>query len=124
MQPRGPLMVEHRLIERMIAVIRRTLAASEKTHSIDPYFVDTAVDFVRTYADRTHYGKEEEIMFRDCATKDMSADDTRVMQELVDEHAFGRQTTAALVAANERYRQGETAALGEIVASLHTLIVF
>ncbi len=37
-----------------------SLERIEKTQSIDPYFVDTAVDFIRVYADRTHHGKEED----------------------------------------------------------------
>ncbi len=53
MQARGPLMIEHRLIERMIAIIQDTLAQVKKTKKIDPFFVDKAVDFIRIYADRT-----------------------------------------------------------------------
>ena len=124
MQARGPLMVEHRLIERMIAIIQRELTASQQRGAIDPHFVDAAVDFIRTYADRTHHGKEEDILFRECARKELSADDQRVMQELLDEHVTGRQTTAALVAANERYRHGETAALADIVTQLSVLASF
>ena len=87
MQARGPLMIEHRLIEKMIGVIRARLAQAETEGSIDPYFIDAAVDFIRMYADRTHHGKEEDIMFRDLARKRMSPEDARVMQELVDEHS-------------------------------------
>ena len=64
MQARGPLMIEHRLIERMLTLIRRTLGETEKTGAIDPFFVDTSVDFIRIYADRTHHGKEEDILFQ------------------------------------------------------------
>ena len=53
MQARGPLMVEHRLIERMIAVIKGALAEIESKRETDPVFVDAAVDFIRLYADRT-----------------------------------------------------------------------
>ena len=65
MQARGPLMIEHRLIERMISIIKDALIQIESTQEVDPVFVDTAVDFIRTYADRTHHGKEEDILFRD-----------------------------------------------------------
>ncbi|RPJ15806.1 MAG: cation-binding protein, partial [Deltaproteobacteria bacterium] len=65
MQARGPLMVEHRLIERMLSVIKDALVQIESSQRVDPVFVDTAVDFIRIYADRTHHGKEEEILFRD-----------------------------------------------------------
>ena len=61
MQARGPLMIEHRLIERMLTIIQDTLSLSEKTKIIDPLFVDKAVDFILTYADYTHHGKEENI---------------------------------------------------------------
>lgn len=65
MQARGALMVEHRVIERMIALIEKALAQIESAGVIDALFVDAVVDFVRTYADRTHHGKEEDILFRD-----------------------------------------------------------
>ncbi|MDH4231057.1 MAG: hemerythrin domain-containing protein [Nitrospirota bacterium] len=116
--------MEHRLIERMITVIRRVLEQAVQTGSIDPYFVDTAVDFIRVYADLTHHGKEEDILFRDLAGKDLSDKDLRVMNELIEEHAFGRETAKSLVAANSRYRNGDTAALAEVTALLRTLAEF
>src|SRR5512136_1247970 len=100
MQARGPLMIEHRLIEGMIAVIQRKLERAAQTQSIDPYFVDAAVDFIRFYADRTHHGKEEDILFRDLRKRSLSSDHQRIMDELVQEHVFGRETTKALVEAN------------------------
>ena len=75
MQARGPLMIEHRLIERMISIIKDALIQIESTQEVDPVFVDTAVDFIRTYADRTHHGKEEDILFRDLVKRDLSAED-------------------------------------------------
>ncbi len=124
MQARGPLMIEHRLIERMIALIETTLEQVEETREIDPHFIDVAVDFIRMYADRTHHGKEEDILFRELGERQLSAEDGRVMRELVDEHVFGRRTTKALVEANERYRSGDDAALPDIVSHLRTLVEF
>ncbi|MHB8989585.1 MAG: hemerythrin domain-containing protein [Desulfobulbia bacterium] len=124
MQARGPLMIEHRLIERMLAIIQDALAEARKTKKIDPVFVDTAVDFVQTYADRTHHGKEEDILFLALKTKGLSEPDQRVMDELIAEHVFGRITTKALVEANARYRNGDSSALEEIVRCLHTLVDF
>jgi len=124
MQARGPLMIEHRLIERMISIIKAALIQIESTQEVDPVLVDAAVDFIRTYADRTHHGKEEDILFRDLSKRDLSADDQRVMQELIDEHAFGRQTTQALVEANTRYRNGDKTALADITSKLRTITEF
>jgi hemerythrin-like domain-containing protein len=124
MQARAPLMIEHRLIERMISVIKHSLTQIESTQEVDPVFVDTAVDFIRIYADRTHHGKEEDILFRDLGKRDLSAQDQRVMQELIDEHVFGRRTTQALVDANARYRNGDETALADIISRLRTITEF
>jgi len=124
MQARGPLMIEHRLIERMLAYIQQALAQTEKTGQIDPLFVDKAVDFVRTYADRTHHGKEEDILFRKLNDRNLSEADRRIMNELIEEHVFGRTTTKALVAANTRYRNGDSSALSDIANCLRTLVDF
>lgn len=124
MQARGPLMIEHRLIERMIDLIEKASAQIEKTGEIDPLFIDTAVDFIRTYADRTHHGKEEDIMFRDLDRKDLAAEDRDVMNELIEEHVFGRRVTKALVEANSHYRLGEDQALADIRKNLKTLVDF
>jgi len=124
MQARGLLMIEHRLIERMISLIKDAKVQIESTHKVDPVFVDTAVDFIRMYADRTHHGKEEDILFRDLSKRPLSVEDQRVMKELVEEHIFGRQTTKALIEANTRYRNGDKSALADIVSKLRTLVEF
>jgi hemerythrin-like domain-containing protein len=124
MQARGLLMIEHRLIERMLSVINDVLAKIESRHKVDPVFVDVAVDFIRVYADRTHHGKEEDILFRELNNKPLKAEDRQIMNELMEEHVFGRQTTKALVDANTRYRNGDDTALSEIAANLQTLTEF
>jgi hemerythrin-like domain-containing protein len=124
MQARGPLMIEHRLIERMIVQIRNALKEIDVGDTVDPLFIDTAVDFIRVYADRTHHGKEEDILFRDLQEKDLSDEDRRIMEELVEEHVFGRQATQKLVEANNRYRKGDQSALKVIADQLHTLSDF
>ena len=124
MQARAPLMIEHRLIERMLTVIKDVLSKIESTHEVDPVFVDMAVDFIRVYADRTHHGKEENILFRELKKKPMSDEDRRVMNELIEDHVFGRQTTKALVEHSTRYRHGDKTALTGIVEKLQTLIEF
>jgi hemerythrin-like domain-containing protein len=90
----------------------------------DPLFVDMAVDFIGMYADRTHHGKEEDILFRDLEKKNLSEVDRRVMNELIQEHVFGRRTTKELVEANTLYRQGDHSALGQIMNKLNILIDF
>ena len=121
MQARGPLMIEHRLIEKMLKLVNKVLTKIEKQETVDPVFIDTVVDFIRTYADRTHHGKEEEILFRELEKKDMSNDNRLLMNELIEEHIFGRKITRELIEANARYRKGENSALSIITVKLSTL---
>lgn len=124
MQARGLLMIEHRLIERMIARIGKTLTEVEQTGKIDPLFVDQAVDFIRIYADLTHHGKEEDILFRDLKAKELSDADRQVMNELIEEHVHGRKITRALKEANDHYRRGNPGSLEAITGALRTLVDF
>ena len=69
MKPIGPLMWEHRIIEKMIDVLRNEIKTITEKSDVNAVLIDQAVDFFRTYADRTHHGKEEDILFRDLAKK-------------------------------------------------------
>jgi hemerythrin-like domain-containing protein len=124
MKPRGPLMIEHRLIEKMLVVIKDQMSVMRKQNRIDSVFIDAAVDFIRTYADKTHHGKEEDILFRDLATKNISAEDKKAMQELVEEHKFARKKVAELVQAKEDYLAGRKEALKTVLDTLTTLVEF
>jgi len=124
MQPRGPLMVEHRLIERMIGLIDKEVKKIEKNNVINHSFIDAAVDFIQTYADRTHHGKEEEILFRDLAKKGLSEIDNKIMNELIQEHIVGRNAVAELVKASIAYQKGEKSAFSSIIQSLKKFVDF
>jgi len=47
-----------------------------------------------------------------------------VLDELIEEHVFGRKITGELVEANNRYRNGEEDALQVIASRLQTLVTF
>ena len=122
--PAGPLMAEHRVIERMLAILEVQLVAMAETRTVDPALIDTVVDFIRTYADRCHHGKEEDILFRRLADKPLDDELAEVMAGLVADHVRGRSMTQSLVQANTRYRSGDVMALSEIEACVRALVEF
>ncbi len=131
MLPIGPLMIEHRLIERLIHLMQRELTRMKENITVDrefafvdPVFIDIAVDFIRTYADRCHHGKEEDILFKALAAKDLSPEHRRTMDELVQEHAWARETTANLVKAKEGYLLEKPGALDDLMEHLERLVDF
>jgi hemerythrin-like domain-containing protein len=124
MMPIGPLMIEHRLIERMIHSMREEVARMKVERKADPLFIETAVDFIKTYADQCHHGKEEDILFRELQKREISEDLKRTMDELVEEHRLGRKTTKDLVDAKKKYQQGDRGALPTIIACMEYLVEF
>ncbi|MBN2151961.1 MAG: hemerythrin domain-containing protein [Candidatus Lokiarchaeota archaeon] len=124
MLPVAPLMIEHRLIERMIAVLRVEVDRVKKTSTPDAVAIDRIVDFIRTYADQTHHGKEEDILFRELQKKEQSDEDRRMMEDLIADHVKSRETTKALVAAKECYLKGDDGAVAEIASRMEFLAGF
>jgi len=121
MLPIGLLMREHRRIERMVEGLRGE-RESVRRGVVDPVFIDNAVDFFRTYADRTHHGKEEDILFRELAKKALSDEYKRVMDELVEEHVTARRTVRSLLEAKNRLVKGHIGSLKDIEQLLGQLI--
>ena len=124
MLPIAPLMIEHRLIEKMLTVIQKEIDRSEQQNKINPEFIDLAVDFIRMYADRCHHGKEEDILFRDLDKKPLSDEHSRIVDELVEEHRQGRKTVAGLVEAKGRYLKGDPEALTLMLNLMRFLVDF
>ncbi len=124
MKPRGPMMIEHRLIEKMLKITGKEVDNIKKTKKVDSIFIDTIVDFIRTYADRTHHGKEEDILFRELEKKKMNSADTRLMRELIDEHIKARKIVGELVKANSDYIAGNSGSIEIIIDRLDFLINF
>lgn len=124
MKPIGPLMREHRLIERLIVLLSREIEQINTSGKVNTGFLMAAVDFIRTYADRTHHGKEEDILFRELAKKNLDAEHKRIMNELIQEHIAAREMVARLVKAREAYIAGDSKSSGEIVDCLRELTGF
>ena len=125
MQPIGPLMREHRLIERLLHLLENEVVRLEAGKIPDTPFIDQAVDFFRTYADRCHHGKEEDILFRELAKKPLLPEERKVLAELIEEHVQGRALVRAISEANMAAARCERpASAGDLIPLLRRLIGF
>jgi hemerythrin-like domain-containing protein/rubredoxin len=114
------LMIEHRLIDRMPKLLARE-AERVRSGSVDPERIDAMVDFMRTYADRCHHGKEEDILFLELSRKPMPEDLRSTMEDLVRDHGASRANVRALASANQSYRAGDASARHGMAAALDAL---
>lgn len=118
------LMKEHRLIERFINLLKKETDRMVQTEQVNSDLIIAAVDFLRTYADRCHHGKEEGILFKALAEKRLSVADRRVMRELIAEHVYARKKVNNLEKAKESYVKSEAGSLKDIVQLVIDLIEF
>lgn len=113
--PIGPLMIEHRLIERAIKQMKIELERATIENMIDVRFIDSWVDFIRVYADQTHHGKEEQILFRDLGSKPLSPDLLRTMEGLIADHMQARRMVGELASARNKYVDGDASAFDQLM---------
>ena len=122
MKPISPLMREHRLIERMVKILEKEIIKITETDKVDTNIVLSGVDFFRTYADRTHHGKEEDILFRELTKKELTKEHKNIMNKLVEDHVFARKTVGALNEANNSVIKGNKGSIKEIMSNLEKLV--
>lgn len=122
MLPVGLLMIEHRLIERLINLMDSQAGRIEKENKIDPDFLAFAIDFLRTYADKCHHGKEEDILFKTLEQKSLSAEHREMIKDLLRDHIRSRKMVAALSESKDKCLQGEKLALKDITGLVRGLV--
>jgi len=124
MLPVGPLMIEHRLIERVIRIIRDLIETIQAEKKEDPAQVEKIIHFIRAYADRCHHGKEEGILFRELGRKPVSPEHKLMIEELIKDHDVARKITLALREYHAAYQGGQASALSDVAVCLRMLIDF
>jgi hemerythrin-like domain-containing protein len=124
MKPIGPLMTEHRLIERAIKLLKSELDHFQSEKEFNATILIKIVDFMRTYSDRTHHGKEEDILFRYLALKKLKPAHRDIMEELIAEHKHARKMLTEMEAARIKYAGGNSSAAHDIATALEKLVKF
>jgi len=110
--PTEVLKEEHRVIERMLRILDVACEKLEKGEEVSPGIFRRAIDFIRTFADRCHHGKEEETLFPLVEQRGIPFGPTAVMRM---EHEQGRGFVKALAEALGRYEQGNKNAKAAIM---------
>jgi len=121
MKPIAPMMIEHRLIDRVLPVVKAVKTDMERTGKADTEAVAAIVDFFRFYGDEVHHGKEEKIYFRELGKKKLSPRHRALMEELIGEHETARKIVGSLAAALDRYKKGDASAFKDMEEALGKL---
>lgn len=105
---------EHKVIERVIAALESAVQKLQAGQDVPPTFFLETAQFVRGFADGCHHKKEEDVLFPAMVAHGMAVEGGPIGVMLA-EHEQGRRAIRAMVAAAERWAEGDPAARAEVV---------
>ncbi len=118
-KPIGVLMIEHRLIERALAALKSKISPAGGP---DVLSLAELIDFFGTYADATHHGKEEDILFVAADQMSLSDELEKILAELREDHVKFRGFRRAMAEANRRIADGDAGAFQDIILTAREFI--
>ena len=94
--PMQRLVDEHVLIKRWIALIPRVVDNLDVESDAGRQLILDGIDLIRSYADRYHHAKEEDILF------EYFDQDSEILQVMYEDHTTGRGHVKAMLEALDR----------------------
>jgi len=86
---------EHRAIEKVLNALDDFALKLEKGEKVNAEVLEKSVDFIRTFADRCHHGKEEDRLFQLMARRGFSKNSGPIAV-MLQEHELGRSFVKAM----------------------------
>ena len=97
---------EHENILRGLEVLEACASKFEHGQSVPPATLEGLIEFFRLYADRTHHGKEEDLLFPAMIANGFAREVGPVHCMLTD-HERNRALTREMIDAAAKYRAGD-----------------
>lgn len=111
------MMEEHKNILRMLEVVRKACYGILQGKDIDYEDFNQMVDFIRSYADAHHHGKEEKFLFNEMVTHLGPLGNKLITHGMLIEHDYGRLYIRELVEALERVKAGDEMSKLDVIAN-------
>lgn len=108
-KPSAVLKEEHRLIERVLAVLERLVLRMERGDGPDTEALGRCVEFFRLFADACHHAKEEDLLFPVLESRGIPREGGPIGVMLY-EHSQARSLTRLMDKALEAIKEGDASA--------------
>jgi hemerythrin-like domain-containing protein len=119
-RPTDMLEEEHRFIQKVVGVMAVLVEALETGKDVERATLQDIVEFMRTFGDKCHHGKEETHLFPLLERKGVPVRGCP-LGVLIQEHQKGRELVQELAAATAAYTPGNPAAKVSLAKSLRGL---
>lgn len=108
---------EHVYIVRMLKVVRAACYGVLKGKDINYDDFNEMIDFIRTYADAHHHGKEEKFLFKEMQQNLGKLGETLITHGMMVEHDYGRMYISDLSDALRKVKDGDEEKKLDVIAS-------
>jgi hemerythrin-like domain-containing protein len=116
MNPTEILSSEHRIIEVVLSVLERMSEKALHDKKLDKESAEMAIDFIRSFADGCHHGKEEGSLFPALVDKGMPREGGPVGQ-MLNEHELGRAYVRQMLENLDAASEGDSDSLQKFAES-------
>jgi len=112
---------EHRIIERVLAVLEQLVARAEDGQGFELAALQRCVEFFRLFADACHHAKEEDLLFPALEAQGVPRDGGPIGVMLY-EHTIARQLTREMHEALAAHEQGQPDAAAHFCKAAHAYL--
>lgn len=120
--PINILIEEHKLITRFLSILELKVKKMEQENQLDEQFINIITDFLGSFVDRSHHGKEEDIFFKELKQKELAGEMKEMMIKLENEHEMVRKFIAQIIESKSNYLSGDLKALKSIILDLNAFL--
>lgn len=121
MLPTEDLIREHNAIKIMLSIMSKIAENIKNDKGVDTYDIEKIVDFLKTFADKCHHGKEENALFPALVEAGIQKEGGPV-GVMLHEHVVGREYIKDISSSNEKYIIGSSESIQLIAESLSNYI--
>ena len=98
---------DHRLIEKMLDILQKVAKKLDQGADVPASSLKNASEFIKTFADNYHHGKEEDLLFKAMEERGFPREGGPIGMMLI-EHDEGRGFARALADGIEKYAGGDS----------------
>ncbi len=113
MRPTEILKEEHKIIKKYLDVIDKIVEDASHDKNINSADLEDIVDFIRTFADKCHHSKEQDLLFPAMESAGIPREGGPI-GVMLEEHEIGRNFVKNLASAILKYKNGDRKALKDI----------
>jgi hemerythrin-like domain-containing protein len=121
MKPTEDLMHEHKAIKVMLSIMSKIAENTRNQTKPDSEEIEKIIDFLKTFADKCHHGKEETVFFPALLETDQSKLKGPVTVMLY-EHELGRGFIKDIASAAEAIRLGDNSSIIQAVEAIEKYV--